>query len=80
MNSEQGELVVIGKDAVEIQLKRRPREVRVEFKDECKIVPCDPQDFDALEYYNFQRKNGYHFLVIKWSVSSSREIVWEVRY
>jgi hypothetical protein len=80
MNNEQGELVVIGKDAVEIQLNRRPREVRVEFKDEQKIVPCDPQDFDALEFYWFQRRSGHYFLIVKWSVSAVREIVWEVRY
>jgi len=77
--NEQGELIVIGKDSVQIRLKRRPRHVVCRFKDERKIVPCDPNHSDSLEYYTFLKHNQV-FLEIKWDVSGSREILWEVRY
>lgn len=80
MDKVNGELIVIGKNSIEIFLVKRPRRAKVDFKDECKIVPCDPQQFDALEFRLFEKKRGKHFLEIKWDVSGSREVKWEVEF
>ena len=80
MKQEAGELTVIGKNSFEIALKQRPRSIKVEFADDCIVIPCDPKDFDSLEFYTFQRKDGINYLFIGWKVSGTRDIEWKVQY
>ena len=74
-----GELLVIGKDSIQIELKKgRPETVLVEFKGHPKHVPCNPHH-DKLEWEIHRRHHGL-VLVIKWDVSSARAIVWAVSF
>jgi hypothetical protein len=83
-----GELDVTGKNKVELDLMRRPRRVRVHFKNDEVILPCNPNHFDELEWFVKEREEGEmdgpkkrrFFLEINWSVNSSRAIVWQVLY
>jgi hypothetical protein len=80
---QKGELIVIGKNHYEVGLDKFPAKVEVKFKkEEHDTVPCNPGDEDSLEY-EVHASNHHHsklMLLIKWSVSSVREIVWEVFY
>jgi len=77
MSYSQGELLVVGKNAIEIPLNRHAHSAEVEFVDECKVAPCDPKDCDQLEWEVFTRRSGAHFLMIRWDVSGERQIVWK---
>jgi len=76
---QSGELIVTEKNNIHIPLDNAPAEVKVHFKDECEMVPCNPHDVDLLEFFvkNF---NDKFVLVIRWSVSGVREIKWQVFY
>ena len=74
-----GELLVVGKDTLQIELKRGvPDTVLVEFKGGPNPVPCNPQQ-DKLEWEIHDRHHGF-VLVIKWNVSSARDIIWAVSF
>ena len=74
-----GELIVVGKDEARITLTHFPVRVKVEFQDEYMIVPCNPAHHDKLEW-EVERVSHHYVLIIKWKVSSVREILWTVLY
>lgn len=73
-----GEILVLGKDGVQIELgKGIIVSVLVEFKnDNNHNHPCNPHH-DKLEWEIHDRHHGF-VLLIKWDVSSAREIIWAV--
>lgn len=78
-----GELIVVGTDALSIPLEKMPAEVKVFFKDDLELVPCNPHHADILEYSVHKINNSHRFkyeLRISWSVSGSREIKWHADY
>jgi hypothetical protein len=80
---QSGELVVSSKGDVNILLEKLPAEVKVHFKHEKEIVPCNPSHVDELQYSVHTNNNSHHYkfvLIIKWNVSGVREIVWEALY
>lgn len=82
MKQEQimsGEIRVVGEDRLELLMKYgRPDMVLVEFKNDPQHVPCNPQQ-DTLGWEMHERDYGF-VLIIKWSVSSARQIVWAVNF
>lgn len=79
---QSGELIVTGKDSIHIPLDRLPSEVKVHFKDEYELAPCNPHNADWLEYAvhsSITSRSGY-VLIIKWDVSGVREIKWHAAY
>jgi len=81
--NQSGELIVSGKDQVEIHLSGMPREVKCHFKDlQVCPAPCDIHHVDSLEYqvHHSIRHHSKYVLRINWSVSSVREIVWHIFY
>ena len=79
MNKQSGELVVVGTDTIDIKLFGNPKRVRFEFEDDIDLVPCEPRDYDQLNYYVHQEVDG-HYLLISWDVSDSRELIWEASF
>lgn len=78
---QSGELIVTGKEEVEIPLRNFPSYVKVTFKDHCIVVPCNPQNFDELEWEVIKHCHKDHYkLHIKWNVTGVREIVWTVYF
>lgn len=79
---QKGELIVSGKDKIKIDLHGFPREVKVEFSDQCVIVPCNPHhhDFVEFEVHSSQSNRGGFVLVISWDVTGVREIKWAAYY
>jgi hypothetical protein len=79
---QSGELTVTGKNSIHIPLEHLPAEVKVYFKDDCEVVPCNPHHVDRLEYeVHTNNKHHMHFmLIVKWDVSDVREIVWHVSF
>ncbi len=75
---QNGELLVISKDSVSINLsnKTHPDEVKVHFKDPIVIVPCDSGHIDDLQWSCSQGTDGFFYLHISWNVSSTRAIKW----
>ena len=75
----EGELIVTGDDEIHIELPKHPKEILVAFGRHCEVTPCNPRHHDKLKYYicNFHRKSC---LVIKWDVSNSRKVIWQVRF
>lgn len=79
---QKGELVITGSNSIRIPLDGRPRHFNVYFKHESEIVPCNPQDVDYIEcdtHASNTTRSGF-VLVIKWSVSGVREVVYEVSF
>jgi hypothetical protein len=76
---QSGELIVTGTDQVTIDLNDFPSEVKVHFKDEAQIVPCNPHHLDTLEFEVQTTVSGF-VLLVKWSVTNVREIKWHVAY
>lgn len=72
------DLTVTDKGHTEIPLESLPRLIEVKFKDSCDPIPCDPHH-DKLHYEVERRKHKY-FLVIKWHVSSVREIIGAIYF
>lgn len=74
---QSGELFVTGEDEAIIALTTYPIKVKVDFKDECFVVPCNPHHYDELEWeVRHNATHTGHILVINWSVSGVREIAW----
>ena len=72
-----GELLVCGKDMLQIELKHgKPDTVLVEFKHNHISTPCNPHN-DHLSWEIHDRHHGL-VLVIKWHVASAREIIWAI--
>jgi hypothetical protein len=79
---QSGELIVTGKDKATILLNGIPSEVRVHFKHELELTPCNPHHSDTLEY-EVKASNillNEFVLLITWDVTGVREIVWKVSY
>lgn len=78
---QSGEIIVTGNDEVEIPLRTFPSYVKVAFKDHCVVVPCNPQNFDELEWEATKHHHKDHYVLnIKWNVTGVREIVWTVYF
>jgi hypothetical protein len=89
-----GELIVTGEDCIELKLKSHPVKVIVAFKDDCKIVPCNPQHSDELNWdleadphhrhpvsgKKHTHKHTPFILNISWRVSGVRTIFWAVYF
>lgn len=78
-----GELVVVGTNSLSIPLERMPAEVKVHFKDNLELVPCNPHHADTLEYAVHTIFNSHRYkyaLIISWKVSGVREIKWKASY
>jgi len=91
---QQGELIVVGADKVEIILgHRHPKEVSVFFEGEPIPVPCNPHH-DKL-HWEIHNKHQHHshdhkhdhckhqdefVLIIHWNVANVRVIKWVVWY
>lgn len=79
---QSGELIVTGKDKAVIPLHGNPCRISCQFKHSHDVVPCNPHHEDYLEYdvhISHSHHSGY-VLIIKWSVSGVREIVWHAHY
>ena len=75
-----GELLVVGTNSVSLPLRHgKPDKVRVFFKCEKSPIPCDTSPPDQLDY-EVEHRHGKWFLVIDWSVSSERDVIWEADY
>ena len=72
---QAGQIVVTGKDEVDIRLTCNPIQVKVSFKDDEIIIPCNPKDYDELDW-DIHYINGHFVLRINWNVSGVRTIVW----
>jgi hypothetical protein len=79
---QSGELIVTGKDKATIPLNGIPSEVKVHFKHDLELTPCNPHHRDCLEYevHVSHHHHSRFVLLIRWEVSSVREIVWKVSY
>lgn len=80
---QSGELFVTGQDSLTINLSDYPSQVKVHFKDQCKVVPCNPHHNDNLEWEVVHNPHSLlkdFMLKITWDVSDVREIVWHVYY
>jgi hypothetical protein len=90
-----GELVVTGQGKIEIDLGRHaPKKVKIKFKDECQIIPCNPHHYDELRgkiknHHHPHRHDRRHdhcnhhdryVLTIQWHVSNVRIIEWIAYY
>lgn len=94
--NEMGELTVVGENDIEIPLKELPEHMSVRFKKRTNTSPCNilGEHNDRLEWEVHKKSDhsnrscrpnhydGHHkyYLVIRWYVSSVREIVWEATY
>lgn len=76
---QSGELTVTGKDSFHIKLTGTPAEIKIDFKDEVDLAPCNPHNIDSLEFNIHHHKNKF-VLIIQWSVTGVREIKWKVTY
>lgn len=78
---QSGELIVIGSGEVTIVLRDCPTGIKCRFRHEHHIIPCNPQHSDSLEYeLRLSRKHRGYVLIVKWSVSGVREILWHATY
>jgi hypothetical protein len=92
---QSGELIVVGKDKVEIILgHRHPNHVAVKFISDYAHVPCNPHHHDELKYsihnrhhhhkHDDRHDHGKHHdkyvLTIKWHVTGVRRIKWAVYF
>lgn len=76
-----GELSVVGKDCVEIELQHGdPKKIKIRFLDEATPNPCDPGSTDTYAWTVRRECCHTYVLTICWEVSSQREIGWEVKY
>jgi hypothetical protein len=72
------DLVVTDKGHTEIPLESLPRLIEIKFKDSSGPTPCDPHH-DKLHHEVHRRKNKY-FLIVKWHVSSVREVIGAIYF
>jgi hypothetical protein len=76
-----GDLTVSGDDAIRIHLERgRPDKLDVNFVDEQDApIPCSPTFTDEVKAELID-SNRRVYLMIDWTVSSTRKIVWKLYY
>jgi hypothetical protein len=88
---QSGELLVTGKDSVDIELRDHPDEVEVKFIDDIVIVPCDHHHHDNLQWevrrlhrtgrqVTKHHRKHFYVLTITWQVTGVRKICWEACY
>jgi hypothetical protein len=81
---QSGELIVIGKDSIDINLNDYPNKTFVDFIGNQIIIPCDICNKDSLSWkINKIYKHNYntkYILTIYWDVSSVRKITWKAYY
>lgn len=76
-----GELSVVGKDFVEIELQHgEPKKIKVKFLDEALPNPCDPGSQDTYAWSVKRDCCHTYVLSIYWNVSAQRLIGWEVKF
>lgn len=76
---QQGELTVTGQDQFTVVLHAVPDKIVVRFTDDDDApVPCNPHHVDTLEYEVVH--GNPPTLVIKWNVSSLRDVKWHAYY
>lgn len=81
--SVKGELIVCGKNSVQIKLKKQPKFVKAYFLNtdstNSNDVPCDPGTNDLLKW-SAKSYDTHLVLNIEWEVTSYKVIVWEAYY
>jgi hypothetical protein len=77
--SQSGEIVVSGQDSLEVILHKKPKCVKLYFKDDCNVTPCNPVHFDSLTY-SIEKNVCKYILKIDWNVASIRTIVWHIHF
>lgn len=79
---QQGELIVTGTGKATITLNKFPSEVKVHFKHELELVPCNSQNADTLEceVQSDDNVTSGFVLVISWAVTGVREVKWHAYY
>jgi hypothetical protein len=89
MYVQEGELVVVGSNDVEIPLPKLPHFVEVEFVKDQILVPCDPHHHhhhhrDHLHWYikHYAKLGSHHksALKIEWIVKEVRTIKWKIYF
>jgi hypothetical protein len=71
----RGQLSVVGRDSIEIEVHKQPQKVVVHFIDEQVLMPCSPNVEDQL-WWEMVKKKNCHFLLIHWNVGGERKISW----
>jgi hypothetical protein len=71
----RGQLSVVGRDSIEIEVHKQPHKVVVQFVDEQVIMPCSPNVEDQL-WWEMVKKHGVSHLIIHWNVGGERKISW----
>lgn len=78
----EGEITVVGKDTVSINLgsQRHPDKIVCNFepKRHHHHVPCNPHQEDLLQWSCSQLKDGFFYLIISWNTTRERDIKWSV--
>jgi hypothetical protein len=77
---QSGQLLVVLKGSASISLKSYPAALVVEFIDVPEPVPCNPGNFDSVQYQADVSANGTVVLTITWAVSVLRSLVWTAYY
>lgn len=80
---QSGELVVSGKDKIQIRLTGLPVKVDAYFSDNCEPVDhCGTHHTDQVEYEIHTSHTHHHtyLLVISWNVAGVREVKWTAYY
>ena len=80
---ELGELVVVGKGEIEIDIGYKyPIDTSVRFVNDCTTVPCNPHhdrlNWKIKKVHNSESNKKHFMLVINWNVSGIRVIEWTV--
>jgi hypothetical protein len=81
-----GELVVVGKNKIEIIIKseHEPKWADMSFRHHHNHSPCDhghcEEERDELEHKIHKHKRNEYILTITWKVAKSRIIDWRVHY
>lgn len=78
-DSMSGSIQVVGRDTLSINLKRAAIDtVSIQFTNDPGQVPCNPHH-DTIDWEVHDRAHGF-VLIIKWDVSSLREVSWKVTF
>lgn len=78
---QAGEIIVTGKDEMDIALDSHPKHVKVKFTNPCHTTPCDTDHSDDLAWEILTSDCGSQYtLHIEWEVSGARDITWKVCY
>lgn len=78
--NQSGQLLVSGKNYVEIKLDGSPVRIVVKFRHKHHHPhPCNPGPEDELSYSTVTN-NDKTFLFINWNVSGIEEVIWKAYY